>query len=328
MRGAVLTVAGHDHLVASVAAGVVHPHQLYDSMGTAEALVRVLAEPLPAERRAALAAAGVNVVRHLLPGRSTMLAGTRGGLVLRRVLSMVGIGDDAGRDALDAAVMALPVTAGDAIEVTGALNTSSTLSVRVDDDDVSPAQLFAAALTHGTDVLRDVVALLDAEVGPATETVVAGGWARMACVRRSAAAGAARRDLLTSIRGHRPRSRAHRRVRGRLRARRPHRLRHPQPHPCPAQPMNRRNQAMTTTQSTSLDDIATSDGTFAVVAMDQRNTLKRMYAAVGIDDPAHERAGRHQGRRRRGARAGGQRVPARPDVRHPRARAGGPRRTP
>ena len=30
-----------------------------------------------------------------------------------------------------------------------------------------------------------VVALLDAEVGPATETVVAGGWARMACVRRS-----------------------------------------------------------------------------------------------------------------------------------------------
>ena len=29
-----------------------------------------------------------------------------------------------------------------------------------------------------------------------------------------------------------------------------------------------------------------SDGTFAVVAMDQRNTLKRMYAAVGIDAPA------------------------------------------
>ncbi len=144
-----------------------------------------MAEPLPAERRAALAAGGVNVVRHLLPGRSTMLAGTRGGLVLRRVLSMVGVDDDAGRDALDAAVMALPLTAGDAIEVTGALNTSSTLTVRVDDDDVSPARLFAAALTHGSDVLRDVVALLDAEVGRATETVVAGGWARMACVQRS-----------------------------------------------------------------------------------------------------------------------------------------------
>ena len=43
---------------------------------------------------------------------------------------------------------------------------------------------------------------------------------------------------------------------------------------------------MTTTHTTSLDAIATSDGTFAVVAMDQRNTLKRMYAAVGVDDPA------------------------------------------
>jgi tagatose-1,6-bisphosphate aldolase len=44
---------------------------------------------------------------------------------------------------------------------------------------------------------------------------------------------------------------------------------------------------MTHTETTSLDSIATSDGTFAVVAMDQRNTLKRMYAAVGVDNPPH-----------------------------------------
>lgn len=42
----------------------------------------------------------------------------------------------------------------------------------------------------------------------------------------------------------------------------------------------------TSTTPTSLDAIASSDGTFAVVAMDQRNTLRRMYAAVGIDDPS------------------------------------------
>ncbi|WP_375000792.1 hypothetical protein [Aeromicrobium sp. CTD01-1L150] len=40
------------------------------------------------------------------------------------------------------------------------------------------------------------------------------------------------------------------------------------------------------TATTTLDDIATTDGTFAVVAMDQRNTLKRMYAAIGVDDPS------------------------------------------
>jgi tagatose-1,6-bisphosphate aldolase len=44
----------------------------------------------------------------------------------------------------------------------------------------------------------------------------------------------------------------------------------------------------TSTQPTSLDAIASSDGTFAVVAMDQRNTLRRMYAAVGIDAPSDE----------------------------------------
>lgn len=42
------------------------------------------------------------------------------------------------------------------------------------------------------------------------------------------------------------------------------------------------------TTPTSLDAIASPDGTFAVVAMDQRNTLRRMYAAVGVDDPTTE----------------------------------------
>src|SRR5690349_7610384 len=33
----------------------------------------------------------------------------------------------------------------------------------------------------------------------------------------------------------------------------------------------------------TLDDIATPDGVFAIIAMDQRNTLRRMFAAVGIE---------------------------------------------
>jgi tagatose-1,6-bisphosphate aldolase len=38
----------------------------------------------------------------------------------------------------------------------------------------------------------------------------------------------------------------------------------------------------------TLADIATDANTFAIVAMDQRNTLKRMYAAVGVTDPTLE----------------------------------------
>jgi sugar (pentulose or hexulose) kinase len=188
LAGAVLTVAGHDHLVASVAAGTLSTDALYDSMGTAEALVRVLDHPLDAAARDRLARQGVNVVRHMLPGRATMLAGTRGGLVLRRVLSLVGVHDATGRARLDAAVMALPDRGGPAagaIRVTGAWNHESELGVHAEADDLSPALLFAAALAHSTDVLTEVVARMEAEVAPAARTVVAGGWTGMDSVRRS-----------------------------------------------------------------------------------------------------------------------------------------------
>ena len=42
------------------------------------------------------------------------------------------------------------------------------------------------------------------------------------------------------------------------------------------------------TTKTGLAGIATNQATFAIVAMDQRNTLKRMYHAVGIPDPSDD----------------------------------------
>lgn len=42
------------------------------------------------------------------------------------------------------------------------------------------------------------------------------------------------------------------------------------------------------TTRSGLRAIATDADTFAIVAMDQRNTLKRMYHAVGIPDPSDE----------------------------------------
>lgn len=191
IAGAVLTVAGHDHLVASVAAGVLATDQMYDSIGTAEALIRVLDGPLDAATRDRLACHGINVLRHLLPGQGIMLAGTKSGLLLRRVLQLVGVGDADGREALDALVMALPEGGGPAaasLQVSGARNDGGVLSLRADGDGLSPALLFAATLAHGTDLLRDVVDHMDAEVPPARRTVVAGGWAGMQSVRRARSA--------------------------------------------------------------------------------------------------------------------------------------------
>lgn len=184
MAGAVLSVAGHDHLVSCVASGIVDLDTMYDSMGTAEALIRVLDGVLDRDARARLAAHGVNVLRHLLPGRGVMLAATKSGLLMRRVLQLVGVHDAAGRAALDEQVMLLPDDPT-GVAVTGAKNDDGVLAIRADTDGLSPALLFEASLRHGCEVLEEVLAVMDAEHPPATRSVLAGGWVGMSSVRRS-----------------------------------------------------------------------------------------------------------------------------------------------
>jgi sugar (pentulose or hexulose) kinase len=196
MAGAVLTVAGHDHLVSSAACGVLDVDTLYDSMGTAEALVRVLDGVLDRDARARLAAHDINVGRHMLPGRGVMLAGTKTGLLMRRTLQLVGVHDARGRATLDEEVMRLPTGEAEAagIAVSGATNDDGVLRIQADSDGLSPARLFDAALRHGSAVLLDVLADMDAENPPATRSVLAGGWARMRSVRRE------RQRILPSVR--------------------------------------------------------------------------------------------------------------------------------
>ncbi|WP_314456022.1 FGGY family carbohydrate kinase [uncultured Microbacterium sp.] len=190
-RGAALTIAGHDHLVSAVAVGATHTGQLYDSMGTAEALVRVLDDTLPFAARERLAHAGINCVRHVIPGKYVLLAGTKSGLLMRRVLQLLGIADAMGRARIDEAAMALPVDgtlADGGLEVSGARNDDGVLKIVAQSDGLSPAELFAAALRHGNDMLAECMAVMDREVAPPTSTVLTGGWSTMASVVRSRSA--------------------------------------------------------------------------------------------------------------------------------------------
>jgi len=190
-RGAALTIAGHDHLVSAVAVGATHTGQLYDSMGTAEALVRVLDDTLPFAARERLAHAGINCVRHVIPGKYVLLAGTKSGLLMRRVLQLLGITDATGRARVDDETMALPVdgTVSDAgLAVSGARNDDGVLKIVAQSDGLSPAELFAASLRHGNDMLAECMAVMDREVEPPTSTVLTGGWSTMASVVRSRSA--------------------------------------------------------------------------------------------------------------------------------------------
>lgn len=187
-QGAVLTIAGHDHLVSAVAAGATASGELYDSMGTAEALVRVLDSTLPYDARERLALAGINTVRHVLPGKYVLLAGTKSGLLMRRVLQLLGVSDERGRREIDDRVMALPVRgalADGGLAVSGARNDDGVLQIVANSDGLSPEELFVATLLHGNDMCAELMAVMDREVPAPTTTLLTGGWSKMASVVRA-----------------------------------------------------------------------------------------------------------------------------------------------
>ncbi|WP_051266112.1 FGGY-family carbohydrate kinase [Nakamurella lactea] len=184
LRGATLAVAGHDHPVAAVGCGAVAPGEVFDSFGTAQVYLRTLDEPVDPQRRARLVAAGVNAVRHAVPGRWHLLGGTKAGLLMRRTLALLGVTNDAGRAALDAAaVAAFDVDITGLVEVSGAANDDGTLRITAVSDSVTPALLWLATVRHGVAEADRLLQAMTAEFGPAPAAVVAGGWTAMTSVR-------------------------------------------------------------------------------------------------------------------------------------------------
>ncbi|GLY04509.1 MULTISPECIES: FGGY family carbohydrate kinase [Actinoplanes] len=190
LAGALLTVAGHDHLVAAEATGGLPADHYHVSLGTAEVLLRVIDEPLGYEARRRLAEHLINEVRHVVPGKHVLVAGVKTGLLLRRALQAAGISDRTGRDGLDLAVMRLPYEGAlpaDAIDVSGARNDDGVLKLTYHTDGVTPAEVFGAVLRHSNDEIGRLIRAMDRELPPAVTSTLTGGWAGMAAVRRARA---------------------------------------------------------------------------------------------------------------------------------------------
>jgi sugar (pentulose or hexulose) kinase len=190
LRGAVLTVAGHDHPVAAVGSGAVGPTDVFDSFGTAEAFVRAVDTEIAPPARSRLADLGITTGRHVLPGRRVLLAGSKAGLLLRRTLELLGSADPDGRERLDRAAMDRMTDAdrSTGATVSGADNTDGVLRISVEGDGTGPADLWLAAIDHITAESERLLAAMAAEVGPSERTVIAGGWTRMSSIRRAKSA--------------------------------------------------------------------------------------------------------------------------------------------
>ncbi len=171
LAGATLTVAGHDHQAAAIGADAARLHAELDSCGTAEAFVRTVPPGLPAADIRALTDAGITVGWHALPEHWCLLGATRGGLVLQRVLALLGLGR-AELPALDAA--ALDADPGE-LTVTGA--DGSEVALRHVGDDVDPARVWRAALSAAVEAGRDIHDAMTRASGAHQDLVVTGGWA-------------------------------------------------------------------------------------------------------------------------------------------------------
>jgi sugar (pentulose or hexulose) kinase len=180
LAGATLTVAGHDHLSASVGAGATRPGDLFDSCGTAEALIRAVPPPVAPDDVRRLVAAHVTVGWHVLPDRQALLGSSRAGLALNRFLGLLGVGDDQARDELDRAAAAVP-PGSDGLAVREMFGDRATLQGI--GPDPSPALVWRAALEAVAERAAELRGHIESVVGPSRRLVLAGGWARNPAAR-------------------------------------------------------------------------------------------------------------------------------------------------
>ena len=180
LGGAVLTVAGHDHLAACVGMGAVERNDVVDSCGTAEALVATVDESAPRLDVVGLAAQGATVGRHVLPGRRAVLAAAFTGLGMSRVLRTIGQPVPVSPQ-LDARAAQLISSSGRPRVVIDRDGTAHLHDLRDVHDD---AAIFSAAAESAAAIGAELLGVV--AVGTGSPRVVAGGgWTRSETVRRA-----------------------------------------------------------------------------------------------------------------------------------------------
>ena len=179
LEGAALAPAGHDHLCASAGAGAIGTVQVLDSCGTAEALVRAV-RPLDGPGLGRAVAAGIEAGWHTVPGCNALLMGTTLGMLLERVLKLLGKSGQGALEDLDA--RAAGVGPGRLRVVSSGFFGDPTVEGL--HAEVSPEALWSAALDEVASFAGGALGVIEGLAGPAEELLLSGGWARCAGLRR------------------------------------------------------------------------------------------------------------------------------------------------
>jgi sugar (pentulose or hexulose) kinase len=175
LRGAVLTVAGLDHQAAVLVSGAASDGALFDSMGTAEALIRTVRAPVPVEQVEGLTDQDIDVDWSVLPDHQILLAGRLTGLTLERIAAMLGVTDRAARRAL--AEAALAIDAADGLPHLVDVGNDAVVLGGITDG-ISPALTWRAVVEDLTAMSGVALEQMTSVAGPHRAAVLAGGWIR------------------------------------------------------------------------------------------------------------------------------------------------------
>jgi sugar (pentulose or hexulose) kinase len=173
LRGAVLTVAGLDHEAAAFAMGAMRVGVLTDSLGTAEALLRVF-PPMDRDTVERLGERDVGVGWGVVPGYLCIVGGLLTGLSLERMAALLGIGERAARRSVSEAALGV-----DRSSVPFRIAEVSHEGLTLDGvtEGLSPALAWRAAVEDLTAMSAEFIDFIEAIMGPRTEAMVTGGWA-------------------------------------------------------------------------------------------------------------------------------------------------------
>jgi sugar (pentulose or hexulose) kinase len=175
LRGARLTVAGLDHQAAVLVSGAARDGALFDSMGTAEALIRTVSGTVPVDQVEWLTDLDIDVDWSVLPDHQILLAGRLTGLSLERVASMLGSTDRDARRALGNAALAVERGA-DSPRLVDVGNDA--LAIGGITDGITPGLTWRCAVEDLTEMAGVALEQMASVAGPHTSAVLAGGWTR------------------------------------------------------------------------------------------------------------------------------------------------------
>jgi sugar (pentulose or hexulose) kinase len=180
LRGAVLTVAGHDHQTASYGVGAATNGALFDSLGTAEALVRTVCPALSPQQVGRLVGQGMSVGWGVVEGHFCILAGIPTGLTLSRIAAMVGATTVEDRARLGEQALALDTRALDGSPGQPLLRLVDPryehFGITGITDGVTPALLWRATVDSLIAETDRALHRIDAVAGAYHRVVIAGGW--------------------------------------------------------------------------------------------------------------------------------------------------------